>query len=135
MMDYTRALYKQTEFQFALNFDDPKQMSSMVGLTAGAECKEVGITTQQVRREMAGPHKRAAAVNKSVTRLNVFNQVKRDSMRHASPAKFSSTMKKPSQSGSNQKSPARPVVFHSMASTKFSSTKHRPYSSAIRLQR
>ena len=79
MMDYTRALYKQTEFQFALNFDDPKQMSSMVGLTAGADCKEVGITTQGVRREMAGPmHRRAAA--KSVTRLNIFDQAKSRSM-------------------------------------------------------
>ena len=130
-MDFTRDLYKQTEYQFALNFDDPKQKSSMVGLTAGAECKQIGITTRGVKSQIVAPKRRAAS--KATTRQSFFNQsAKRNSLLGSSAGPGSSSMGLETTDGGKHR--ASKPVFLSMASTKFSSAQLRPYSSAVRLR-
>lgn len=84
-----------------MNFEDPKQKSSMVGLTTGAECKEIGITAQGVKSQIVRPRRRAAS--KSTTRLSAFHQAKRGSLLGSSPRKLSSTMGREAADGSKQR--------------------------------
>lgn len=43
--------YNQIELQFAQQFDDFKHMSTVVGLTGGAACNDVGISVNECNSE------------------------------------------------------------------------------------
>ena len=45
-MDEGRKMSNMVEFQFAQEFDDFRDMSTMVGVTAGVGCSDVGITKE-----------------------------------------------------------------------------------------
>lgn len=51
IMNKGQQLADQVELQFANQFEDFKNMSAMVGLTAGVPCSDVGITKQDCASE------------------------------------------------------------------------------------
>ena len=82
-MEQTRELYKQTESQFALSFQDGGDMDSMVKLTAGADCKSIGISKKKIQNEMLAPFLRRVAARKKSS-LNFFDNEKKHSLQHPS---------------------------------------------------
>ena len=53
IMNEGARLADNVELQFANQFDDFKDMSTMVGLTAGVSCSDIGITKQDCQSQMA----------------------------------------------------------------------------------
>ena len=51
-MDRGKKLAENVEWQFANHFNDFKDMSTMVGLTAGVSCNDVGITKSDCHKEI-----------------------------------------------------------------------------------
>ena len=51
-MDRGKKLADNVEWQFANHFNDFKDMSTMVGLTAEKSCNEVGITKSDCHKEI-----------------------------------------------------------------------------------
>ena len=45
-MNESQRMAEKVELQFASEFEDFRDMSTMVGVTAGAACSDVGITKQ-----------------------------------------------------------------------------------------
>ena len=45
----SKKLANQVELQFASAFDDFKDMSSIVNITAGVSCSDIGITKESLR--------------------------------------------------------------------------------------
>lgn len=52
-MDEGQRLADDIELKFATKFSDFRDMSTMVGLTAGASCSDIGITKEHCRGVVA----------------------------------------------------------------------------------
>ena len=52
-VDLTQEIAEKVEWQFANQFQDFKDMSTMVGLTGGASCSDIGITNYECKGQLA----------------------------------------------------------------------------------
>ena len=53
VMDEGDRLAERVEWQFAHQFEDFKDMSTMIGVTGGASCSDMGITKEDCKSQVA----------------------------------------------------------------------------------
>ena len=80
VIDKGQSLAENVELQFAKNFTDFRDMSTMVGLTAGASCNDLGITNYDCKSQLAESVQSQTRLKQPEVRQQIMTNITRGKM-------------------------------------------------------